>query len=112
MGYYKQKLIEEQEKVDDIIRWWKSHENQTMPHYLLQMIVEDERFFDKVLAEWEQRAFASWAQSIHETSRRAMPRKRKRDWSMSHADAVVVLTCFAFVSIIGTVLAIALAVTL
>lgn len=53
MGYYKNLEVEQQEKVDDIIRWWKSHEGQPMPAYLMKAIIEDTRFFNKVQFLWE-----------------------------------------------------------
>lgn len=113
MGYYKNIEVEQQEAIDDIIAWWKSHEDR-VPAYLLKMIVEDTRFWHKVRDRWLTEELGPRPAATHvalqlERRRRRVP---KTDWSMSHSDAVVVLTSFTIVTVLGFGLAIWLAVTI
>lgn len=89
MGYYKQQQIADQEAIDDIIRWWKSHEGQPMPEYLLKAIVEDERFFDKVQFLWEGHVDAVLRQkrmTRKESERLLREMKRRSMWDMRWQD--------------------------
>lgn len=101
MGYYKNLDVEQQEAIDNIVAWWKSHEG-IVPDYLLKMIVEDSDFWPKVSERWLAEEVRPRPASSHvalQAPRRT--RRKKRDWSMSHEDAVVVLSCFAFVSVVA-----------
>lgn len=85
MGYYKQQEVADQERIDDIIRWWKSHEGQPIPRYLLSAIVEDERFFTKVQFLWEGHVNAVIGRkrmTRKESERVLRAHKRQAFWSM------------------------------
>lgn len=114
MGYYKNIDVEQQQAIDDVIAWWKSHEDR-VPHYLLKMIVEDTRFWHKVRDEWMAEELAPRPASSHvalQPTRRPRHRKPKWDLSMSHEDAAVIMTSFAIITIIAMSLAIWMAVTI
>lgn len=112
MGYFKNLDVEQQQAIDDVVSWWKSHEGH-VPDYLMKMVIEDTRFWEKVRDRWLSEELSPRPAVSHvalQVSRRT--RKQKRDWSMSHDDAVVVLRCFAFISVIAVGLLMWLAVTL
>jgi len=100
MGYYKQQQIADQEKIDDIIRWWKSHEGQPMPAYLMTAIIEDARFFTKVQFLWEGHVDAVLGQkrmTRKESERLLKQQKREAFWSMEWTESRFV-TVSLFVS--------------
>lgn len=90
MGYYKQQEIADQEKIDDIIRWWKSHEGQPVPQYLLKAIIEDDRFFRKVQFLWEGHVDAVLGQkrmTRKESERLLKEHKREAFWTMDWTES-------------------------
>lgn len=90
MGYYKQQEIADQEKIDDIIRWWKSHEGQPIPRYLLSAIVEDARFFDKVQVLWEGHVDAVMGRkrmTRKQSERVLKQQKREAFWTMGWTES-------------------------
>jgi len=99
MGYYKQQEISDQERVDDIIRWWKSHEGQPIPLYLLQAVVSDARFFNEVLEQWEghvDTVMGRGRPSRKEADRILRDRKRRAFWTMTWTESrVIILGLFA-----------------
>ena len=113
MGYYKNLEVEQQEAIDNIIAWWKSHEGR-VPDYLLKMIVEDSQFWPKVRDRWlaEELRPRPAASHVALQPKRRHRRTRKFDLSMTHRDGVVVFTVFAMVSVISVGLALWLAVEL
>lgn len=113
MGYYKQIEVEQQQAIDDIIAWWKSHEDR-VPHYLLKMVVEDTPFWHKVRDRWMQDELAPRPASSHVALQPSRRQRRVKKWdlSMSHQDAVVILTSFTIVTVIAMGLAIWMAVTI
>lgn len=108
MGYYKQQEISEQERVDDIIRWWKSHEGQPMPLYLMSTIVEDAHFFAKVLDKWESHIEVSLGtKRMTRKQSEAILRDRKRRlfWMMDWRETRMI-TIALFTSLIVNISAI------
>ena len=113
MSHMKHILDEDQARIDQIVRWWHAHENAPMPAYLIKAIVEDSRFFEKVAELWESETPSPVPASRHvalQEERRK--RKKKIDWSMSHDDAVVILTSFTVITVLSVGMAIWLAVTI
>lgn len=104
MGYYKQKQVSDQERVDDIIRWWKSHENQPVPQYLLETVVNDPQFFAKVLNEWEHRVdnvMGGKRMTRKQSERLLREQKRRLFWSMSWEESrFVTIALFTSMTII------------
>ena len=101
MGYYKQTEISDQEKIDDIIRWWKSHEGQPIPQYLLSASVEDARFFDKVQSLWGGNVGVDLGEkrmTRKESERLLKQQKRQAFWSMDWIESRFV-TVSMFVSL-------------
>lgn len=113
MGYYKNLEVEQQQAIDDVIAWWKSHEDR-VPHYLLKMIVEDTRFWNKVRDKWMTEELAPRPASSHVALQPTRRQRRVKKWdlSMTHDDAVVIMTCFGIITVAAMALAIWLAVTL
>lgn len=113
MGYYKNIDVEQQQAIDDIIVWWKSHEDR-VPAYLLKMIVEDTRFWQKVRDRWVSEELAPRPASSHVALQPTRRQRKVRKWdlSMSHDDAVVVMTSFTVITVLAVVTTIWLAVTL
>ncbi len=99
MGYYKQQEISEQEQVDDIIRWWKSHEGQPIPLYLMSTVVEDARFFAKVLEKWEGHidiGLGAKRMTRKESEALLRDRKRRLFWMMDWRETrVITIALFA-----------------
>jgi len=113
MSRMKNILDEDQARVDQIVRWWHAHENAPMPAYLIKAIVEDARFFEKVAELWESETPAPVPASRHVALQEERRRKqRKWDLSMSHDDAVVIMTSFTVITILAMTMAIWLAVTI
>ena len=112
MGHMKRVLDEDQARVDQIVRWWQAHEDAPMPSYLIKAIVEDSRFFEKVVELWETETPAPVPASRHGAlqQERRDRRRKKTDWSMSHNDAVVIMSAFALTSVIALCLTVWLAV--
>jgi len=52
MGYYKNMEVEDQERVDQIVRWYKANSGN-VPTYIMNLIVGDEAFLTKVINTWE-----------------------------------------------------------
>ena len=113
MGYYKNLEVEQQQAIDDVIAWWKSHEDR-VPHYLLKMIVEDTPFWHKVRDAWMQEELAPRPASSHVALQPTRRQRRVKKWdlSMSHQDAVVIMSVFTVVTVIAMGLAIWMAVTI
>ena len=113
MGYYKNIEVEQQQAIDDIIAWWKSHEGR-VPDYLLKMIVEDNDFWPKVRDRWLTEELAPRPASSHVALQPTRRQRRRRKWdlSMSHDDAVVIMTSFAVITVVSVCMAIWLAVTI
>lgn len=113
MSRMKNILDEDQARVDQIVRWWHAHENAPMPAYLIKAIVEDGRFFEKVAELWESETPAPVPASRHVALQEERRRKqRKWDLSMSHDDAVVIMTSFTVITILAMTMTIWLAVTI
>jgi hypothetical protein len=113
MGYYKNIDVEQQQAIDDIIAWWKSHEGR-VPDYLLKMVVEDRDFWPKVRDRWVAEELKPRRATSHVALQPSRRQRRVRKWdlSMSHGDAVVILSMFTVITIIEMGLAIWMAVTL
>jgi hypothetical protein len=113
MGYYNNIDVEQQEAIDDIIAWWKSHEGR-VPDYLLKMVVEDNDFWPKVRDRWVAEELKPRRATSHVSLQPSRRRRRIRKWdlSMSHDDGVVILTSFTVITIIAVGLAIWMAVKL
>lgn len=113
MGYYKNIEVEQQEAIDNIIAWWKSHEGR-VPNYLLKMIVEDSQFWPKVRDRWLTEELAPRPASSHVALQPTRRQRRVKKWdlSMSHDEAVVIMSAFAVITILSLVMAIWLAVTI
>lgn len=117
MGYYKQLDVLNQEKIDRVVRWWKAHEGIT-PDYLMVLIIEDSRFFEKASEAFESteqiRAPKPAREHIALQAESKRPRKTKRSWdfSMSHRDGGQVLLWLSLSAALNAVLCIALAVNL
>lgn len=113
MGYYKNIEVEQQEAIDNVIAWWKSHEGR-VPDYLLKMIVEDNNFWPKVRDRWLSDELAPRPASSHVALQptRRQRRRRKFDLSMTHEDAVVIMSAFTVITVLSMVMAIWLAVTI
>jgi hypothetical protein len=113
MGYYKNIDVEQQQAIDDIIVWWKSHEGR-VPDYLLKMIVEDHDFWSKVRDRWVAEELKPRRATSHVSLQPSRRRRRIRKWdlSMSHEDAVVIMSTFTVITILSLVMAIWLAVTI
>jgi hypothetical protein len=111
MGYYKNIDVEQQQAIDDIIAWWKSHEGR-VPDYLLKMVVEDSDFWPKVRDRWMTEELAPRPASSHVALQPTRRRRRSRKWdlSMSHGDAVIILSMFTAISLIAVGLAVWMAV--
>lgn len=114
MGHMKRILDEDQARIDQIVRWWQAHENAPMPHYLIKAIVEDARFFEKVAEIWESEVPAPVPASRHVAlqAERRQRKQRKWDLSMSHGDAVMIMSMFSAITVTAVVLAIWMAVTI
>ncbi len=52
MGYYKNIEVEQQEQVDQIVRWYKTNADE-VPAYLMSLIINDATFLTKVIDAWE-----------------------------------------------------------
>ena len=113
MGYYKNLEVEQQEAIDNVIAWWKSHEGR-VPDYLLKMIVEDSQFWPKVRDRWLMEELAPRPASSHVALQPTRRRRRVKKWdlSMSHQDAVVIMSMFTVITVIAMGLAIWMAVTI
>lgn len=114
MGYFKNLDVEQQEHIDNVVSWWKYHEDR-VPAYLLKLIVEDSRFWKKVESQWLHGELAPRPASSHvalQPTRRQRRNKRRWDLSMSHDDAVVIMSAFAVITILSVCMAIWLAVTI
>jgi hypothetical protein len=107
MGYYKQKEISDQERVDDIVRWWKSHEGQPIPLYLLQAVVSDQDFFSEVLEQWEghiDTVMGRGRMTRKESDAILRERNRRAFWTMTWTESRFVMIAL-FVSLIGNIAA-------
>lgn len=107
MGYYKQKEISDQERVDDIVRWWKSHEGQPIPLYLLQAVVSDQDFFSEVLEQWEghiDTVMGRNKMTRKESDAILRQRDRRAFWTMTWTESRFVIIAL-FVSLIGNMAA-------
>ena len=113
MGYYKNIDVEQQQAIDDVIAWWKSHEGR-VPDYLLKMVVEDRDFWPKVRDRWVAEELKPRRATSHVALQPSRRQRRVRKWdlSMSHGDAVIILSMFTVITIIAMGLAIWMAVTL
>ena len=112
MGYYKQQEIADQEKIDDIIRWWKSHEGQPIPRYLLSAIVEDARFFDKVQFLLEGHVDAVLGQkrmTKKESERLLKQHKRQAFWTQDWTESRFITISLFVSGVINMAMVLALA---
>lgn len=114
MGYFNNLDVEQQEHIDNVVSWWKYHEDR-VPSYLMKLIVEDSRFWEKVETEWLSQELKPRPASSHvalQPTRRQRRQKPKWDLSMTHQDAVVIMTSFTIITVVAMVLAIWMAVTI
>jgi hypothetical protein len=94
VGYYKQQEISDQERVDDIIRWWKSHEGQPIPLYLMQAVVGDAQFFNHVLDQWEghiDTVMGRERPNRKDADRILRDRKRRAFWTMTWTESRMII---------------------
>ena len=109
MGYYKNIRTLEQQKVDDIVRWWKDHE-PILPEYLLRLIVAEDKFLWAAIEAWEDNDFST---DVNILSAKRMSRKesdrilrlerRQAFWSMTWQETrfVTVALFTSLVTIVG-----------
>ena len=117
MGYYKDLDVLNQEKIDRVVRWWRTYEG-VIPDYLMVMIIEDSAFWEKASDAFENLESVPAPKpardhiALQPDMRR--PRKPKRSWdfSMSHRDGGQVLLWLSVSAGLNAVLSIALAVNL
>jgi len=80
MGYYNRVEVEQQAKIDSIVRWYKHHAN-VLPAYLLNRILADDKLLETVIELWEETPRPKPAKQ--HVSLQATNSKPKTDWSMT-----------------------------
>lgn len=121
MGYYNNEEVIAQEEIDQIVRWWKSHQGHT-PDYLMSLVVADKEFFQKALSAFDfleedlegvpAPVSARDHVALQQPLRRPRRAKRSLDLSMGHRDAAAFLMWLSISAFLNVCLAIGLAVTL
>lgn len=96
MGYYKDLDVLDQEKIDRVVRWWRTYEG-VIPDYLMVMIIEDSQFWEKASEAFEKHDIppapkpATDHIALQQDLRRPRNAKRSWDFTMSHSDGAQIM---------------------
>tara|TARA_R100001460_G_scaffold2077_6_gene7092 strand:- start:488 stop:814 length:327 start_codon:yes stop_codon:yes gene_type:complete len=91
MGYYNKLEVEQQAKIDSIVRWYQAHAD-VLPAYLLNRILADDELLTTVIELWEEtprRRSASDHVALQVTNS-----KPKTDWSMTSDQAKIFIIIY------------------
>lgn len=107
MGYHKNLEVEQQDKIDRIVRWYREH-SDIVPSYMMGRILADGDLVDELVERWEE--IPAPVPASQHVALRERPAKPKRDYSMTSGEGKLFISIYITTMSLVLVAAVLLAV--